>query len=868
MSDLENKKSLYLIDGYGFVFRAYHSMPPLTNPAGTPVGAVYGFTNMLLKLRNTHKADYMAVVFDAGSKSFRNDIYPQYKANRPPAPEDLIPQFDLVRDAAKALNITSLEQKGLEADDIIATLTKQGQAQNLHVTVVSSDKDLMQLVQDGAVQMYDPMRDKYINEAAVADKFAVPPAKVLDVLSLMGDSSDNVPGIAGIGPKTAAELINTYGDLDNLLANAGDIKQNKRRQSLIEQADMARLSRELITLKTDAQLGVDLQTLQSKELDATKLGEFLAGHGFKSIAAKIGAKIEGKPVVNNEPAKPTEFTELKSIADLTNWLADLFECGGKLAIYPHANGLAIAKSGHQSAFIEYNNNANDLFDEGELSQAKITSALQPYLDDDSNLILLHNVKENGINPIAYDDIALMYYVANTGMGGYELPEITDKLLNLPLKTFKQEPTNKELADYAITLNQAHTALYQQLYQDKLMYIYHRLEKPLVKVIQTMEAEGTKIDPQFLLALSQDFATQMQGLEAQIYALANEEFNIASPKQLGEVLFTKLDLKPNGKKKKLSTNAEVLEDLAAQGHEIASKVLEWRGYQKLKTTYTDALPKQINPQTGRVHTSFGLTVTTTGRLSSTNPNLQNIPIRTEQGKKIRQAFIASQGNKLIAADYSQIELRLLAHVAGIQSLITALNDGGDIHAATAMDMFGQVTPETRRQAKTINFGIIYGISAFGLAQRLGIPQSQAKEYIDMYFAKYPGIKRYMDDTIQYAAEHGYVNTIMGRRCYIKNIESSNVPLRKFSERAAINAPLQGGAADIIKKAMLDIQAELTRQNMATKMILQVHDELIFDAPEAEAEQAAKLITNIMQTAYKLDVPLLVDANIGDNWAQVH
>lgn len=894
------QKKLILIDGYGFVFRAYHSMPPLTSPDKTPVGAVYGFTNMIFKMLKDHDADYISVIFDAGRKTFRHDIYSEYKANRPPAPEDLIPQFPIVREAAEAMGLAVMETDGYEADDLIATYSQIAKKEGLKVTIVSSDKDLMQLVDDD-VSMFDPMKGKIIGCAEVIEKFGVPPEKVLDVLSLMGDSSDNVPGVPGIGPKTAAELIEMFGDLDSILARAGEIKQNKRRETLIENADKARLSRELIKLNFSAPHPFEIKDLIVQEPDQAKLAAFLQKQGFKSLLAKMGKVVAEVAVREDELKHPhnisEEYSLIKDFNQLINWFKNEKEIV-RLAISPIIDkkagevGVSLALKNGKACFIKFTEETaaqNSLFDEKKptdgISRSDFAKAIKPLIDDKSIVKVFYDVKSLTSLPekiYNFDDIMLMSYSIDAGNHNHTLESIFENHLDvhedeISLKDFAAK---EELAQVAISCKiadfclRAHEKLRQKLFTDNAMTIYEKMEKPLVYVIEKMEKNGIKLNPARLSELSVEFAKWCADLEKQIYELAGKEFNIGSPKQLGEILFVDMGIGAGKKSKKtnaFSTDAKVLEELEADGHAIAGLILKWRHYSKLKSTYTDSLGKEIASD-GRVHTTFAMASTTTGRLSSINPNLQNIPIRSEEGNKIREAFVAESGNKLISADYSQIELRLLAEIADIGSLKKAFKEGHDIHAATAADMFGvdinEVSSDLRRKAKTINFGIIYGISAFGLAQRLGIARSEAAEYIKQYFIKYPGIEKYMVETVKSTRERGYTETIFGRKCYVRGINDKNPAIRQFSERAAINAPLQGSAADIIKKAMLHLQKSIEEKNYKTRMLLQVHDELVLEVPENEVEAVSVLTKKIMENVVSLSVPITANIGVGNNWAEIH
>lgn len=927
----QHQPHLMLIDGYGFVFRAYHSMPPLTSPNGTPVGAVYGFTNMLLKMINSHKVDYIAVVFDAGRKTFRNEIYPQYKANRPPAPDDLIPQFPLVREAATALNIVTIEMEGYEADDIIATYASHARKQGCKLTIVSSDKDLMQLIGDDGVQMYDPMKNKIIGIPEVIEKFGVTPDKVLDVLSLMGDSSDNIPGVPGIGPKTAAELILQFGSLDEVLRRAGEIKQNKRRETIIENTDKALLSRQLITLHHEVplELDSDFAALKVKEINYNQLGAFLQQQGFKSLMAKFQGKMmepspsgmaqgdgsntkplyphpnnrtggEGIPATRNRNdvtiTTPADLQELISKYKEIESVAIYFDIAEDL------RGIALCINNIDCCYVpmaeEQKIEQGSLFGEVESGKSESkkdknssildSSILNSILTDRTILKIGFDLKETykillprNIHIKPFEDIMLMSYVLACGVHSHDLKSLISKYLTYEvnigdekeLAKMDEKHRGEFMCARVHVISELYNILKPALFNEKCLSLYETMEKPMLVALAEMESTGICLDTAKLKEQSRVFAIKIADLEKQIYLLAGCEFNIGSPKQMGEVLFDKMNL-DGGKKSKTgaySTDVRVLTDLAEEGNEIAALILEWRRFSKLKSTYTDSLPKQIGAD-GRVHTHFLMAATNTGRLSSQDPNLQNIPVRSEEGNQIREAFIPAKGCKLISADYSQIELRLLACVADIGTLKDAFKNGIDIHTATASQMFGvpvdKVDSELRRRAKTINFGIIYGISAFGLAQRLGIGRAEAGDYIKKYFLQYPGIEKYMKDTIEYARTHGYVKTVVGRKCYINGISDKNGAIRQFSERAAINAPLQGSAADIIRMAMVKLFARLKKEGFKTNILLQVHDELVLEAPESEAEAVAKIIKKEMENAVNLAIPFTVDVNIGNNWREVH
>lgn len=932
-------KTLYLIDGSGFIFRAYHALPPLTNPQGVPVGAVYGFVNMITKLMEGNNCDYVAVIFDAARKTFRNRIYSEYKAHRPPAPEDLVPQFPLVRDATHALNLPAIELEDFEADDIIATYAKQAQAQGITVTIVSSDKDLMQLVGDG-VSMYDAMKQKPIGEAEVKEKFGVTPEKVREVLSLIGDSSDNVPGVPGIGPKTAAELIGEYGDLENLLANAASIKQPKRRESLIQYAEQARMSKELVTLKTDVPLP-PLEELALRQPAPEKLVSFLEQQGFKTLTQRIRQKYDGmipiakamQPVANAAAAPAAtsapvtkDYTVVRDEAALAQWISTATSKGhvafdtettGLNAMQADIVGFSLSIEPGKACYVplahmieQSSPTQSNLFGEstetssqkvpapGQIPLARALEMLKPLLEDDSVTKIGHNIKYDmqlmlryGIRIHPVQDSMLLSYVLHAGEHGQGMDELAERYLGhtnisyddvtgtgknrLRFDEVDIEKAGAYAAEDADVTLRLHDLFAPQVASEKLLGVYNQIERPLIDVLLDMECAGIKVDIAQLANLSSDFAARMQELEAEIHTLAGQPFNVGSPKQLGEILFETLQL-PGGKKSAktgaYTTDSGVLEDLADQGHALPSKVIEWRQLSKLKSTYTDALAQQVDPATGRVHTSFAMAITSTGRLSSSDPNLQNIPIRTSEGKKIRKAFIAADGCQLISADYSQIELRLLAHMADISVLKDAFNNGADIHAITASQMFGvpvvSVDSDLRRKAKTINFGIIYGISAHGLAARLGIGRSEAATYIEKYFAQYPGIRDYMEVSKEFARQNGYVVTLFGRRCHVPGINDKNGARRQFSERAAINAPLQGTAADIIKKAMISIHKQLLNKKNQARMLLQVHDELVLEAANDAVAETQALVKQAMEQATSLSVPLTVETGCGHDWGVIH
>ncbi len=931
----ENASHLYLIDGSAYIFRAYHALPPMTRPDGTPVNAVLGFCNMLEKLledlSGPEQPSHFAVIFDAARKTFRNDIYPEYKAHRPPPPDDLRPQFDIVKNASRAFNLATIEMGGFEADDIIATYSRLAKEAGMTTTIVSSDKDLMQLVGDG-VEMFDPMKSRRILDEQVHEKFGVGPDKVVDVQALCGDSTDNVPGVPGIGVKTAALLINEYGDLDTLLARAGEIKQNKRRENLIEFADLARVSRELVRLRQDVPVEHSLDQVRMRERDFDMLFEFLAEQSFKTLVTKIASRndLEAPEIADsgggaalapeNLAAAGRDYECVIDMAALEAWIADAVAAGQVAvdtettsldAMQAELVGISLSITPGKACYVPIAHKAPvgqatlDLGGDGEApteAPAQIPSdqalaALKPLLEDPGVLKIGQNIKYDllifqqvGIDVTPIDDTMLLSYVLEGGLHGHGMDELSRLHFDIspvPFKevagsgkaaiTFDYVPLDKAV-DYAaedadITLR-LHRVLKPRLPIDRLTTVYETMERPLAPVLVAMEREGIRVDAQVLSGLSEDFAHRMGELKGQIFELAGEEFNVNSPKQLGEILFDKMSL-PGGKKTKTgayATGADVLEGLAAQGHDLPARIIDHRQLAKLKSTYTDSLQEQINPKTGRVHTSYAMAATSTGRLASTDPNLQNIPIRTEEGRKIRKAFIAREGCKLISADYSQIELRILAHIAEIEPLRQAFHDGLDIHALTASQVFDTpiegMDPMVRRRAKAINFGIIYGMSAFGLANNLNISRTEAQAYITAYFERYPGIRTYMDATIESCRKLGHVTTIFGRRIHMPGINDKNPSRKGFQERAAINAPIQGSAADVIRRAMVRLPDALAAAGLGAKMLLQVHDELIFDTPAAEVEETKVLVAKVMSGAAHLSVPLTVDAHAGDNWDEAH
>ncbi len=921
----DRNNEIFLIDGSGFIFRAYHSLPPMQRPDGTPVNAVYGFTNMLAKLMNEMHVPNVAVIFDAARKNFRYDIYPEYKANRGETPEDLVPQFDIIKEATAAFSIPAIEKVGYEADDLIATYVKLARAEGRCVTIVSSDKDLMQLVGDG-VRMFDPMKYKDMGLDAVMDKFGVTPDKVVDVQALAGDSSDNIPGIPGIGVKTAALLINEYGDLESVLAHAGEVKQNKRRENLIEFADNARLSKQLVQLATDIDVDVKIKDLKIKKPNTKKLIAFLEEQGFKSLTARIERQFAANNDDTETESSNTEAYELiQDEKTLKKWV-EMAEEAGIVAFDTETTALTPSKAelvgislstakgngcyiplqhrdpkGYSDGFDFDMDDTEAKSDAPDLKQIPIKKALEilkPMLEDNSVIKIAHNAKYDlqmlfpyDINVSPIDDTMLISYVLDGSSHSHSMDNLANDMLGIEtIKfsevagkgksqiTFDLVPLDKALTyaaeDADITL-QLYNILKPRLAQEKMTEVYETLERPLAAVIAEMENNGIKINVQALKELSNNFAKQIAKLEVEIYDMSGVSFNVASPKQLGEVLFDTMGLQ-GGKKTRngsWSTNVKVLEELSDQGHEIADKIIEWRSLSKLKSTYSDALPEAINPKTGRIHTSYSMVGTSTGRLSSSDPNLQNIPIRTENGRKIRAAFIPEKGYKLLSVDYSQVELRMAAELGNIKALKQAFSDNVDIHAVTASQVFGVpiegMPSETRRKAKAINFGIIYGISAFGLAKQLGISNGEAKDYIDRYMSRFPELKLFMEQEKEYARNHGYIKTFYGRKCFTSGINDKNSAIRSFAERQAINAPLQGTAADIMKRAMIALLPALKSAKLNAKMMLQVHDEVLLEVPETEMGATETLVKKVMEeAALGIDVPLSAEAGWGDNWAEAH
>ncbi|OCI91984.1 DNA polymerase I [Rhizobium sp. AC27/96] len=994
---------LFLVDGSGFIFRAFHALPPLTRKSdGLPVGAVSGFCNMLWKLLTSARdtsvgvtPTHFAVIFDYSSKTFRKEIFPDYKANRSAPPEELIPQFGLIRQATRAFNLPCIETDGFEADDIIATYARQAEATGADVTIISSDKDLMQLVTP-TVHMYDSMKDKQIGIPDVIEKWGVTPDKMIDLQAMTGDSVDNVPGIPGIGPKTAAQLLEEFGDLDTLLARAEEIKQQKRRENIIANAELARISRQLVTLRTDVPLELELDALVLEPQNGPKLVGFLKAMEFTSLTRRVADACDCDPATiepsevkveladaahgpdldvadNAEPVaggtvaaegasapapavkprlavegltEPTDlataraasfatapidhskYVTIRDIATLDRWIADARETGivafdtettsldvmqaeivgFSLAIADNKNDPTGASIRAAYVPLSHKTGVGDLLGGGladnQIPLRDALARLKDLLEDSSILKIAQNLKYDyllmkryGIETKAFDDTMLLSYVLDGGSNAlHGMDSLSERWLGHKPIAYKDvagsgksnvtfdlvdidRATAYAAEDADVTLR-LWLVLKPRLAAEKLSAVYERLERPLVPVLAHMEERGITIDRQILSRLSGELAQGAARLEDEVYTLAGERFNIGSPKQLGDILFGKMGLAGGSKTKtgQWSTSAQVLEDLAAAGFELPRKIVDWRQLTKLKSTYTDALPTYVHPQTKRVHTSYSLASTTTGRLSSSEPNLQNIPVRTAEGRKIRTAFISTPGHKLVSADYSQIELRVLAHVANIPQLKQAFEDGIDIHAMTASEMFGVpvegMPSEVRRRAKAINFGIIYGISAFGLANQLSIERSEAGDYIKKYFERFPGIRDYMDGTKQTARDKGYVETIFGRRIHFPEIRSSNPSVRAFNERASINAPIQGSAADVIRRAMIKMEPALASAGLGdrVRMLLQVHDELIFEVEDADVERTTPIIVSVMENAampaVDMAVPLKVDARAANNWDEAH
>ncbi len=914
---------LYLVDGSGYIFRAYHRLPPLTTIHGEPVGAVYGYTTMLWKLADElHKADgptHMAVILDKSSKTFRNDLYDQYKAHRPPAPEDLVPQFPMIRDATRAFSLPCIETEGLEADDIIACYAKAALAQGWAVTIVSADKDLMQLIEPG-LDLYDTMNNRRLGAEHVREKFGVEPAQLGDVLALMGDSVDNVPGVTGVGPKTASKLIAEHGDLEGVLAAAPTMKAGKLRDNLIAQADNARLSKVLVTLKCDEPLPQPLDELELQGIPDAPLRAFLEHHGFKSLIAKLSAvadaPVAAPKAVPTEQDPPCDHDSYETVVDEAalerwitiarhqGWIAIDTETTGIDATRAELVGISMALHPNLACYVPLAHGGSGLFAEKpvQLSAEVALAKLKPLFEDPGVLKIGHNLKYDmivlgrlGVNVTPFDDTILMSFDLDAGLHGHGMDELAATHLSHSCIAFKDvvgvgksQRTFNEIDLDAATRYAAEDAdvtlrlwrrFKPRLPAEGATRVYEMVDRPLVPVIAQMERHGIKVDRERLAQLSGEFSGQIGALEVEIHALAGGPFTIGSPKQLGDVLFERMGIKGGrkGKSGVYSTDVNELERIAADrdspGKDIATKVLEWRQLSKLKSTYTDALQAQINPATGRVHTSYSLTGAQTGRLSSTDPNLQNIPIRTEIGRQIRDAFVAEPGNVLLAADYSQIELRLAAHMADVPALREAFASGADIHSMTAQELFGEVNRDTRGRAKTINFAILYGISRWGLAGRLDVTADEAQAMIDRYFDRFPGIRNYIAQTTESVRETGYTTTLFGRKTHFPRIASKVQHERQGAERAAINAPIQGTCADIIKRAMVRMGPALIEAGLPNvRMLLQVHDELVFELPEGDVAAAKPVIEGVMATAAEpavtLSVPLGIEIGTGLSWGAAH
>ncbi|MEO8722096.1 MAG: DNA polymerase I [Sphingobium sp.] len=940
---MSDQNHLYLVDGSGYIFRAYHQLPPLTNRHGEPAGAVYGYTTMLWKLAvDLHNADgptHMAVILDKSSKTFRNDLYDLYKANRPPAPEDLIPQFPMIRDATRAFSLPCIEEEGFEADDIIASYTLAAVARGWKVTIVSSDKDLAQLIQPG-VDMLDTMKNERRGPEYVMTKFGVAPEQLGDVLALMGDSVDNVPGVPGIGPKTATKLIQEFGTLDAVLMAAPAMKPSKMRDNLIEHTPMARLSRQLVELHASVPLPDPLDDFLLSAIPPEPLREFLTYHGFKSLLARLGNGGDAQPKSTQPKSKTlpgdpapviapvrrhtqdmppidrSAYETVTDLATLNRWIADAIahgvvaidtETDALDAIAAQLVGISLATAPGRACYIPLQHGGRDMFAErpDQLETSEVLTRLKPLLEDEGVLKIGHNLKYDmnildraasslgGLRITPFDDTILLSFNLEAGMslGGHGMDEVARAHLDHTCISFKDVTGTgkKQLSFGEVPLDRATeyaaedadvtlrlwTLFKPRLHDEGVTRVYELVDRPLVPVIAAMERAGILVDRDYLSRLSGQFAAGILALEGEIHTLAGQPFTIGSPKQLGEILFDKLGFK-GGKKGKTggySTDVTILEKLKAEGSEIAGKVLEWRQFSKLKSTYTDALQAQINAATGRVHTSYSLSGAQTGRLSSTDPNLQNIPIRSEIGRQIRDAFIAGPGNVLLAADYSQIELRLAAHMADVPALKAAFERGEDVHAATAQELFGRVDRETRGRAKTINFSILYGISRWGLAARLEITPDEAQDMISRYYDRFPGIGTYISDTLERVRAKGFTETLFGRKTWFPRISAAIQHERQGAERAAINAPIQGTSADIIKRAMVRMGPALRQAGLErVKMLLQVHDELVFELPESDVDAASAVIRDVMQNAaaplVHISVPLVVDIGTGKSWGAAH
>ena len=924
MSKIQKTDHFYLIDGSGYIFRAYYALPPLTRKSdGLPTGAVSGFCSMLFKLledsksnQNLQKPTHFAVIFDSARKTFRNEIYSDYKANRSEAPDDLAPQFDYIRKSVLAFNLPSVELVNYEADDLIATYVDKILSEGAKVTIVSSDKDLMQLYKKN-VRIFDPMKNKFINEEDVQKKFGVDSSKVIDVQALAGDSSDNVPGVPGIGVKTAAELINKYGNLETLLKSAQEIKQNKRRETLIENKDKALISKKLVTLKHDAPVDKDLDEFKLKDIDKEKLYKFLREMEFNRLLSSAisvygepnlsSLKNENKAVEDQQKIDRSKYYLIENPKDLDDWIKEAEETGEVAvdtetsSLDPHQAdliGISLSSKIGKACYIPIGHKSKKSIEKGI-----VLKKLKPLLEDPSIKKIGQNIKfdfivlyKNGINISSMEDTMLMSYVLDAGKNRHNMDTLSEIHLNHKTISFKDlvgsgkkeinfsdvdvEKAKDYAAEDADITFRLYKKFFKSLKEEKMINIYEVFEKPMIKILAYMEIQGIKIDNKSLNALSSKFEKKIDKIQKEVFKISKKEFNIASPKQLGEILYNDLkiaDLKKT-KKGSFATSASVLEDLAFKGHKFPQLVLDWRQVSKLKKTYSDSLPEHINPNTKRVHTSFLLAATTTGRLASSDPNLQNIPIKSEDGKDIRKAFIAEKDNVLISADYNQIEMRILADLADVRELKKAFKNNEDIHSLTASQIFNidikKVNQDQRRKAKAINFGIIYGISQYGLAKQINVSNYEAEEFLNSYFAKFPEIKVYMDQTIKFCRKSGYVNNIFGRRSHFLNINDKNYNVRNFQERAAINAPIQGSASEIMRLAMIRLEKELNnKKNQKTKMLLQIHDELIFETHKDEVKRISKIIADQMSGVAKSElhsfsIPLTVDLNIGDNWGALH
>ena len=924
MGKIQKTDHFYLIDGSGYIFRAYYALPPLVRKSdGLPTGAVSGFCSMLFKLledsksdQNLQKPTHFAVIFDSSRKTFRNEIYSDYKANRSEAPDDLAPQFEYIRKSVLAFNLPSVELINYEADDLIATYVDKILQGGAKVTIVSSDKDLMQLYKKN-VRIYDPMKNKFISEEDIHKKFGVDSSKVIDVQALAGDSSDNVPGVPGIGVKTAAELINRYGNLETLLKSAHEIKQNKRREMLIENKDKALISKKLVTLKNDAPVNQDLSDFELKQIDKDKLYKFLREMEFnRLLSSAISAygepnlssiKSENKTAESQKAITKKDYHLISDLKQIDKWIKDA-EQVGEIAVDtetdsldPHQAsliGVSLSSKIGKACYIPIGHDSKK-----SLSKDLVLKKLKPILEDSSIKKIGQNIKfdfivffKHGINMKSMEDTMLMSYVLDAGKNRHNMDTLSEIHLNHKTIAFKDlvgsgkkeinfrdvdvEKAKDYAAEDADVTYRLYKKFYKSLKEEKLINIYESFEKPMVKILALMEMEGVKIDNKFLKVLSSKFEKKIEKIQKEVFKISKKEFNIASPKQLGEILYNDLkiaDLKKT-KKGSFATSAAVLEDLAFKGHKFPQLVLDWRQISKLKNTYSDSLPEHINPNTNRVHTSFLLAATTTGRLASSDPNLQNIPIKSDDGKDIRKSFVAERDNVLVSADYNQIEMRILADLADVKELKKAFKNNEDIHSLTASQIFNvdikKVNQDQRRKAKAINFGIIYGISQYGLAKQINVSNYEAEEFLNAYFAKFPEIKVYMDQTIKFCRKSGYVNNIFGRRSHFININDKNYNVRNFQERAAINAPIQGSAAEIMRLAMIRLDKKLNdKKNERTKMLLQIHDELIFETPKDEAKRISKIIIDEMTSVAKSDqhsfsIPLTVDLNTGENWGTLH